>query len=1036
MPLEQHPERRGVPTNLRHAISIAEQSAIGGCKVLPGTKWGVVYSENGARRHRAIQGLLDGSATPENAANDLRPDALIFNVSDIDTLGIDAVKARVRDATGNMQHYNYDRFAQFIAQMKGKDVDPAMLEQLYDGIAGTRTRSALLQGLGQTGQRDMRTALHGEAQRTTTALDDLYGIRRVTDALKLRWLRSQGFGDDQADQALGNLRPAETALIDMLGGHFEQFVNTGDQASYVALVEAIEQNLPALEQISQQQSESMEHLEEELEKYKDKATPPGAPDDPAIPPDDQDEYHTPPPQMEGEESAEGQSQPPMFEITPSGTSKAPIVGYYRRGCKSYYDGSTKTWSKRKQLMPYSANIQGDKRQTIRGTIDAGLKSLPLPAGYAVDTASVKVEAGATVQFSRDQNGCFYVQSTGGPSRFSVDFLQEQQPFAQSPVSQDISPLHGSPLSAPTEQILKTLKGSAIERAEQIGRYIRRTHFYPGGGDAKAAGALQWKLREENTGDTYLTALDASEYLECYSSNTLFVHLCRRAGIPARLVVGDKIDGATNGKARIDSGTGHAWTEIWDGAAWRRIDGTPPAKPEDQKKKKNDKQQQGQSTPSDEANDGGMDNADDMNDQVQDRVDQQMQSVKDKSRGTPNDDDVRQGEQMLDDAQKMMDKMQQRLREFQDKAKKSDGFEDLEKIRDEAKKDELLPEDQEELERNIDAQEKQMREEMQEKMDSMQKDGFIDEKKKQQLERRLDEKDARALDQLWDEIDRQGSLHAEFENIREEVRPLVDQWYQHFYERLPRRYDPEADTDVLTRGGALDRRALRHPRNLMFGKVFHPRVLRPTVEPRFLASIMVDVSGSMEGEKLKNARKLLVFYCELFSRISKEFGYIRFAASTFSDTVTPIKTYGHDYDSAEQFNYPDGSSTVKARLMTHLKTAGGTDMLGAVKNAAEDLHAEMDDYPDYASAFYFVGDGDDTHGNANKVRQFLEADDRERGLGQVMRSAILLGEEKDRQALGAIFGNENTTVASTFEDLVEQSMYRFDEQIEQYLEQFQ
>jgi hypothetical protein len=108
------------------------------------------------------------------------------------------------------------------------------------------------------------------------------------------------------------------------------------------------------------------------------------------------------------------------------------------------------------------------------------------------------------------------------------------------------------------------------------------------------------------------------------------------------------------------------------------------------------------------------------------------------------------------------------------------------------------------------------------------------------------------------------------------------------------------------------------------------------------------------------------------------------------------------------------------------------MLPAIQKAAGDLNKETFEYPDYASAFYFIGDGQDTSGNSQKVKEFLQLTESERGFGEHMLSAIMLGDEPQRKELAAIFGDEHTTVAPNFDDLIEQSMYKFDEDIEAYL----
>src|SRR3989338_2464974 len=99
MPPSEHPERRRVPAHLRHAVRLAEEAGSSGCKVLPGNTWGLHYPENGARRQQAIEGLLDGTAKPEEVAKDLRPDALIYDAADIERLSHDEMAGRIRKVT-------------------------------------------------------------------------------------------------------------------------------------------------------------------------------------------------------------------------------------------------------------------------------------------------------------------------------------------------------------------------------------------------------------------------------------------------------------------------------------------------------------------------------------------------------------------------------------------------------------------------------------------------------------------------------------------------------------------------------------------------------------------------------------------------------------------------------------------------------------------------------------------------------------------------------------------------------------------------
>jgi hypothetical protein len=152
--------------------------------------------------------------------------------------------------------------------------------------------------------------------------------------------------------------------------------------------------------------------------------------------------------------------------------------------------------------------------------DTGLKSLPLPTGYCLDNTSLKVNGG-TIKLQRDQNGCFYLEAKGNGS-FSVEFVKEDTVFINKPINDDLAPLTNQAFSEKTEQCLKRLVGSPLQKAEQLRQYMLANHFYPGGGDLNAAQALQYKLRSESSAENYLQNIDASEYLECYSANTKLV----------------------------------------------------------------------------------------------------------------------------------------------------------------------------------------------------------------------------------------------------------------------------------------------------------------------------------------------------------------------------------------------------------------------------------------------------------------------------------------------------------------------------------
>ncbi len=1038
------PQEKAKPSKLtREMLFLAEQAAEGKLKVLPGKEWSLHHPADEATRSEKLQGLLDGKYTAEEVAHDIAPDALFYDAEDIQKEGLEKVSGRIRDLSAFITHYDYPRFARFVESMRGREIPLEDIDNLYGEVTQARVQKKVMDAYGHTGRKQIEEALRTEANNTIEGIGNLPRSKKVLKALKINWLSEDlGLvGMEERDRVVSELSGDERNLFENLQTSYRDYIQKGDEGGYQKLVETIREGLPAIqkEKKGDKSSESMQELEKELEEYKEQAVPPGSPEDPAIPPEDKDEYHTPPPSPG--ESKEKMQERPIFEIDPA------LGGYYASGKKSYFDIDTKTWSKKKQLSPYSISITGKDRCTISGTLDDGVKSLPLPNGYVLDASSLKSK-GANVEVRRDQNGCFYLEVSGTGS-FSVDFLSEQTPFAGQTIPEDISSLYRRSLSQKTESTISKLIGTPLQKAEQARQYILANHFYPGGGDLVMAQALQYKLRSESTGDNYLQNIDSSEYLECYSANTKFIAMMRKAGIPARLVIGHKVEGAKDGKSAITQSTGHAWSEVWDGKVWRRFDATPNPKPEDQKESDKDDGKKSEKESAKEAKDGGIDKPQDKGekdgpeggDQKQGQKPGQQQGKQQSTEsGNPleqmsdaSDSDMQQSESQLEQAKKQMEKMQEQKQQLDQKVDQAEKFKDLSELQKEVEESELFDELKKELQDKLEAKEDQMKDKIKDELDKMVEDGFMDEKKRDEILQDLEKKKLEELDHVQKQVEQENRLYNEYEDVREEVAPLVDKWFKYFAERLPRQDEIGFDEDSLTRQGAFNRRAVMKSRNLLFGTVKNPREIRDSIKHRFMASILVDVSGSMAGEKLMSARKLLVFYSELFSRISQEFGYIRFSIDTFSDSVTEIKGFKQDYDSPQRYDFEDGTqSTVKVRLMQKLTTQGGTNMLDGIKKAANELNKQVEEYPDYASAFYFVGDGGDTNGNAANITRFLQINESEHGFGEHMYSAILLGNESQRRELAEIFGDEHTNVAPDFDELIEKSMDKFDEDLEEYL----
>lgn len=1020
---------------IREVVALAEQAARDGMKAVPGKEWGLHYPNGQLSPTETLQGLLDGKLQPSQVAGNLKPDAIIFNVNDIREQGVEAVSARITEISLYHQHMDYQRYAEFVASMRGKNIPLHELQTVYDGMVRARVQKRLYDSFSSGGQRRMRQAFCEELENIESRFAQLSPVDRVLAALKQNWLTNgMGITDPNNRNILEKLLgDQEHQLYDQIKDSFAQYVQTGDEAAYQRLVQTIGSQFPKIipppPENRQQPSQAGQELEEDLKQLDHQPGPPGSQDDPAIPPEDSDEYHTPPPGQSGGSSQEkGGSTQVYFEIRP------PLGGYYVQGRKSYYDVDRKVWSKRKQLTPYSTSLSAFSadRHQISGHISGSLTALPLPKTFALDISTLKADSGGAISVFRDQNGCFYLQADR-PTRFSIDFLKEPNQFAESVITEDAAPMYRGSLSTATESFMQSVSGDAVQKARHIRAFIHSHHFYPGGGDLNMAQGLQYKLRNESTGDTYIQNLDKSEYLECYSANTLFCAMARKLGVSARLVVGDRVQGGKNGRSAITDQTGHAWSEIWDGNQWVRFDATPAAKPEDKKQNQN-KDEETQSA--EEAKDGAADEApqqqSDQNEQGQQSQQQSQEQPKSAS-----DQELQEGQKQLDEAQQKMDEMQQKQSELKEKISKADSFDDIQKLREEIEKQDLLDDMEQSLDESLEAKLDELKDEVRDKLQEMVDDGFMEQETMDRLLDQMEDATESALKQIEEEIERESKLYEAYEVFREAVQPYVDEWWEYFADRLPKEQEVDLDEDSLTRSGAFNRRSVQRFRNLMFGRVKNPRRFDDSVKPRFLATVMIDTSGSMSGEKLRQAMMLLVFYNELFSRISSEYGYIRYANYTFADSVKEIKTFDQDYDSPTRYRHADGTtSTIKVRLMKAIQATGGTNMLDGVKRAGADLNKQVADYPDFLSALYFIGDGDDTCGNSQKIKTYLQNTDSERGgFGNHLLSAIMLGSEELRSTLASIFGAEATSVAQNLDQLIEKSMLKFEEDITGYLNKF-
>jgi hypothetical protein len=204
-----------------------------------------------------------------------------------------------------------------------------------------------------------------------------------------------------------------------------------------------------------------------------------------------------------------------------------------------------------------------------------------------DTTSLAYHGKEMPLFQKDQNDCIYITSKS-KQIISFQFALNEKENIQPPISANKEKIIFSSLTKETQELLTRLKGfspsqgkcperteglvkqEAIKIAHTLATYINTTKKY--------STTKQGTLRNQSGNKNYITNLDKSPILECYSANSLLVALCRELGIPARLIVGHLIQSSNkDGKGFLSTNNGHARTEIRDGTQRIRFDATPKQK---------------------------------------------------------------------------------------------------------------------------------------------------------------------------------------------------------------------------------------------------------------------------------------------------------------------------------------------------------------------------------------------------------------------------------------------------------------------------
>ncbi|MFH0779277.1 MAG: transglutaminase domain-containing protein [Parcubacteria group bacterium] len=288
-----------------------------------------------------------------------------------------------------------------------------------------------------------------------------------------------------------------------------------------------------------------------------------------LPPQEQDELA--PSMDEMQKSKEGEPGA-YFTIAPF------WGGYYREGHYSNWNKQDLKWERaeRKWYDAEQIAIEEKSRRVVYGTArGSGVTPLPMPYGFAPDAATLKLLSGGKAKIVAEEGGGFAIETEGKkPVSFSVE-IGRGRVAGDRTFAEKIKIEPGKFLTKTENKILEIakLKGTALEKARMLKSHVRQLLTYSNESGMNAV---------HRNGDPagYFSRIEEYKKADCDVANTFFVALLSRLDIQARLVHGHYVNSKDKtGSAVISSGTGHAWSEVYDNNEWHRLDATPPGDPD-------------------------------------------------------------------------------------------------------------------------------------------------------------------------------------------------------------------------------------------------------------------------------------------------------------------------------------------------------------------------------------------------------------------------------------------------------------------------
>lgn len=280
---------------------------------------------------------------------------------------------------------------------------------------------------------------------------------------------------------------------------------------------------------------------------------------------------------EMERSKEGETPPAIWTITPA------YGGYFKEQSFDTWDPATNTWRQSKydyQDAWRSLMVAEDDLEIYSiNTILYSGQSVRLPKSYTMDLVRPRGLSGYNIY--RDQNGDYilFCDRNENPRQIPVEIIMQKIQPTTPPFSEESQNLSFdiSGLSEETREKISDIANSEktnLAKARTLASYTMRRLKY--------SNDSSFNQIYDTDPAGYIGAIDNHKKADCDVANTYFAALCSALNIPVRHVVGHMVKGKdSEGNSRITSGTGHAWSEVWDDIenTWVRIDATPAGDPQ-------------------------------------------------------------------------------------------------------------------------------------------------------------------------------------------------------------------------------------------------------------------------------------------------------------------------------------------------------------------------------------------------------------------------------------------------------------------------